>query len=75
MKINMLVRQWHRWLSMIFIATVLAASFAAASGQGTDSVLYYLPLPPLFLLMGSGVYLFALPYVAKWRGRASAPGA
>lgn len=28
----------------------------------------YSPLLPLALLMITGLYLFALPYVAKWRG-------
>jgi hypothetical protein len=32
----------------------------------------YSPLLPLFLLIFSGLYLFALPYVTKWRGRATA---
>jgi hypothetical protein len=27
----------------------------------------YSPLLPLFLLLFSGLYLFALPYVATWR--------
>jgi len=30
--------------------------------------LVYSPLLPLFLLMFSGLYMFALPYAAKWRG-------
>jgi hypothetical protein len=28
----------------------------------------YSPLPPLFLLLFSGLYMFALPYAAKRRG-------
>ena len=27
----------------------------------------YSPLLPLFLLLFSGLYMFALPYAAKWR--------
>ncbi len=65
------IRQSHRWVSVLFILAVLAASYAAASGQSTQSMLYYLPLPPLFLLMGTGIYLFALPYFAKWRTRST----
>jgi len=64
------IRQSHRWLSMLFILTVLVASYAAATGQEADSVLYYLPLPPLLLLALSGLYLFALPYVQRRRGSA-----
>jgi hypothetical protein len=29
--------------------------------------LYYTPLPPLFLLMFTGLYMFVLPYAAAWR--------
>jgi len=29
--------------------------------------IFYLPLPPLFLLMFSGLYMFFLPYVARRR--------
>src|SRR5688572_23598776 len=28
----------------------------------------YLPLPPLALLLFTGLYLFVLPYSTKWRG-------
>jgi hypothetical protein len=28
----------------------------------------YSPLPPLFLLLFTGLYLFVLPYATKWRG-------
>jgi len=30
------------------------------------------PLPPLFLLMFTGLYMFALPYVARWRSGSGA---
>jgi hypothetical protein len=29
----------------------------------------YSPLPPLFLLLFTGLYMFVLPYADKWRGR------
>lgn len=29
----------------------------------------YSPLPPLFILLFTGLYLFILPYTAKWRSR------
>jgi hypothetical protein len=35
----------------------------------------YSPLPPLALLLFSGLYLFVLPYVTRWRaGRRSDVG-
>ncbi len=64
------IRQAHRWVSLAFTATVIANFAAVAMGQAIDW-LYYLPLPPLFFLLASGLYLFALPYVAR---RPSASG-
>ena len=64
---NQLIRQTHRWLSIAFTITVIA-NFAAMT-QGTPPAwITYSPLLPLFLLLFSGLYLFALPYVAKRRG-------
>lgn len=61
-----LVRQWHRSVSMFFMLTVIANLVAMTSGAPPAWVTYS-PLPPLFLLMLSGTYLFVLPYVAKRR--------
>ncbi|KKC32944.1 hypothetical protein [Devosia psychrophila] len=61
-----LIRQSHRWISMAFTLTVIANFIAIGMGHAIPW-LYYLPLPPLFLLLGSGLYLFALLYVGKWR--------
>lgn len=60
------IRQTHRWLSIVFTLTVVAnfAYRAAASGE-PPAWLTYSPLPPLFLQLFSGVYLFVLPYAAK----------
>lgn len=62
-----LIRQVHRWLSIIFTATVIANFASMAMGEPPPWVVYS-PLPPLFLLMFTGLYMFALPYVAKRRG-------
>jgi hypothetical protein len=66
---NVLVRQTHRWLSIVFTVTVLANFIALAQGAGRmpPPWVTYSPLPPLALLMFSGLYLFTLPYAAKWR--------
>jgi len=67
-------RQFHRWMSMIFTATVVANFVAMTQGQ-PPAWITYSPLPPLFLLLFSGLYLFALPHVEKWRsGRRAAQG-
>jgi hypothetical protein len=70
---NTWIRQIHRWLSIVFTVTVIANFVAMAFGQPPSWVVYS-PLPPLFLLMFSGLYMFVLPYVAKRRGaRGAAP--
>lgn len=63
---NMWIRQIHRWLSMIFTLTVIANFVAMAMGEPPAWVVYS-PLLPLFLLMFSGLYMFMLPYAARWR--------
>ena len=59
-------RQSHRWLSIVFTVAVIAAFIAMAREKPVVWV-SYLPLPPLALLFLSGMYLFVLPYAAKWR--------
>jgi hypothetical protein len=58
------IRQTHRGLSIIFTATV-AANFIAMSLGTPPPWIVYSPLPPLFLLLFSGLYMFVLPYVSK----------
>ncbi|MRV72778.1 hypothetical protein GJ700_13785 [Duganella sp. FT92W] len=66
------IRQSHRWLAIVFTATVLANFAARAMHAGEPSPwITYAPLPPLFLMLFSGLYLFALPYMGK-RGRRAA---
>ena len=65
---NSLIRQTHRWVSIAFTLTVIANFVALALKQPVSWVTYS-PLPPLALLLFSGLYLFALPYVTRWRGR------
>ncbi|WNG60074.1 hypothetical protein F0U59_39210 [Archangium gephyra] len=75
-----LIRETHRWLSIAFTLAVIANIVAmitqkpgAEAGQSQSAMLVgLLALFPLILLLFSGLYLFALPYVARWR-RASAP--
>jgi hypothetical protein len=63
---NNCIRQVHRWLSIVFTAAVIANFVAMALGKPPSWVVYS-PLLPLFLLLFTGLYLFALPYAARWR--------
>ena len=62
------VRQTHRWLSIAFTLTVIANFVAMTQGPPPPWITYS-PLLPLAFLLFSGLYLFALPYTAKWRAR------
>jgi membrane protein CcdC involved in cytochrome C biogenesis len=64
------IRQFHRWIAIAFTLTVIANFVAMALGK-SPAWLVYLPLPPLFLLMFTGLYMFFLPYVAKRRSAGS----
>ena len=62
------IRQFHRWISIIFTSTVAANFIAMVLGK-PPMWLVYAPLPFLFLLMFSGLYMFALPYFTKARAQ------
>ncbi len=66
------IRQTHRWVSIAFTLTV--AVIFAALGMGLEPAewVYLLPLFPLALLALTGLYLFALPYIAGRRDRGKA---
>jgi hypothetical protein len=64
---NNSIRQIHRWVSILFTATVIANFVVMGFGE-PPALVVYSPLLPLFLLMFTGLYLFALPYAARWRG-------
>jgi hypothetical protein len=63
------IRQSHRWLSIAFTLTVIANFVALGLGQGKQppALVTYSPLLPLFLLMLTGLYMFALPYAIRRR--------
>ncbi len=60
------VRQFHRWVSVVFVATVVITTIALAQKEPIVWV-SYVPLLPLALLALTGLYLFVLPYLAKRR--------
>lgn len=64
------MRQVHRWLSIVFTLTVIANFIAMAFGPPPMWIVYS-PLPFLFLMLATGLYLFFLPYVAKGRRKAA----
>ena len=64
-------RKIHRGVAVVFTLTV-TANFAAMTQGQPPAWITYSPLLPLALLLVTGLYLFALPYVATWRsGRRS----
>ncbi len=63
---NKWIRQIHRWMSVTFTATVVAC-FIVIAQEDPPQWVFYLPLPPLALLLFTGVYLFLLPHVQRWR--------
>ena len=66
-----LIRQFHRWISILFTLSVIANFVLMCLGLPPGWVTYA-PLLPLFLLMFSGLYLFVLPYTARQRREKSA---
>jgi hypothetical protein len=67
------IRQFHRWVSMAFTLTVIANFVAMGLGKGAQPPAWitYAPLLPLALLLFTGLYMFALPYLDQRGGRRS----
>jgi hypothetical protein len=63
---NKWIRRTHRWLSIGFTLAVIANLVALMQKEQVVWV-GLLALFPLILLLLSGLYLFALPYMAKGR--------
>lgn len=61
------IRQFHRWTSIAFTLAVLVNILALVL-QRQEVWIGLAALAPLILLMLTGLYLFALPYVARRRG-------
>jgi membrane protein CcdC involved in cytochrome C biogenesis len=64
---NNSIRQVHRWLSIAFTAAVIVNIVAMTQQQQPALWIGLLALFPLILLLGTGLYMFVLPYAAKWR--------
>ena len=61
------VRRTHRWISILFLLTV-AANFAVRIAGPSPALITYAPLPPLFLLMGSGLVMLVTPAFRHRKG-------
>jgi hypothetical protein len=61
----------HRWTSIVFTLAVIVNFAARGMGQGEPAAwITYSPLPPLFLQLFTGLYLFVLHYAGKRRSAA-----
>jgi hypothetical protein len=67
---NKWIRQTHRWVSILFTVAVIVTAIALAQKEPVVWM-SFLPLPPLALLVFTGLYLFVLPYAAKLRAPAA----
>ncbi|WP_433866063.1 hypothetical protein [Ralstonia wenshanensis] len=67
------IRQFHRWVSMAFTLTVIANFVAMGLSKGAQPPAWitYAPLLPLALLLFTGLYMFALPYLDRRGARRS----
>ncbi len=64
-------RPVHRWTSIVFTLAVIANFVVRVMGQGEPAAwLTYSPLPPLFLQLFTGLYLFVLHYAGRRRSAA-----
>lgn len=64
MTVSAWIRQLHRWLSIAFTLGFIV-NFVAWQGEEPAAWVALLALVPLILLLLSGLYLFALPYLGK----------
>jgi hypothetical protein len=68
--LSSLIRQTHRWLSIIFTVGVVTNLIVySLAGKGHQPAFWWnlLALIPVFLLLLSGLYLFVLPYLGRRR--------
>jgi cellulose synthase/poly-beta-1,6-N-acetylglucosamine synthase-like glycosyltransferase len=66
--LSSLIRQVHRWLSIAFtVGVVVNFTVYSMYGKGHTPPFWVnlLALVPVFLLLISGLYLFALPYLVR----------
>jgi hypothetical protein len=64
---NKWIRQTHRWLSIAFTVAVIVNAVEVVQGKYSNKM-GLLAVAPLAFLLLTGLYLFVLPYAARWRG-------
>jgi hypothetical protein len=66
---NEWVRQAHRWLSVAFAVAIVVNIVLNIFAREQKLTVWVglLTLLPLALLLFTGLYLFVLPYTARWR--------
>jgi uncharacterized iron-regulated membrane protein len=64
---NRSIRTIHRWTSITF-AVALVTYIVAGGRKELAFWLGLFALVPLIVLLVTGLYMFFLPYVSKWRG-------
>jgi heme A synthase len=64
---NKWIRQTHRWLSIAFTVAIVVNGVTVVQGR-YSSKLGLMAVFVLALEFFTGMYLFVLPYAAKWRG-------
>lgn len=64
MSASVFIRQFHRWTSVGFVAAFLFTSTVLSLKLPLPWAVYS-PLPFLFLLAITGIYMFALPYLGR----------
>lgn len=60
------MRQIHRWLSVVFTLAVIA-NFVAIAVAPEATWVAFLAVPPLLLMLVTGLYMLVLPYTSKRR--------
>ncbi len=63
---NKWIRQTHRWVSIAFTVAVIINGVTVVRGK-YDAKLGLMAVAVLAVLFITGMYLFVLPYAAKWR--------
>ena len=63
---NKWMRQIHRWLSIAFTVAVIVNIVGIVLGKYSNKM-GLLAVAPLAFLLLTGLYLFVLPYAARWR--------